>query len=1005
MKEKRLFLKSALVAAALTLGATGSTAQTTSDAVDLEVWYMSGFAAGAQQVQHPSFRLNNNGVAVDAFDVEVTMNNEPAFTEHVALDQPLANGAWTDVTLQGTVTLPFEQTTTVGVKVVIEGDVDESNNTASTTVTMPRVLDYPYTWDPATAQQDFHFSSFWGMGWNWSEEMEAIYMSGKSTNWMGSITSDVFNFPEGEGVTCNFEYGTAGQAVTLFATIDFGDEQLTDTIELGQSTDDFAQGFFSFEAKGPATVAFSAKLGGDWNAYGSIFLRGISFKQAVLDVATQQILAPAISQIAIGDQPVTVSARFRNTSPYDAVYPVFCYQVGDRDIVCKETYQGTLAGGASIDYTFSQTFLATEAGSETLRVWCEVTGDGDSSNDSQQKELSYYQALAFPYQTTFDAGNDLWAVADGSQWAFGTISGGGAVGGQGGYLISPAIQMPAGKSRVSFYYASQYASGARLQLLMGKGTGAADLTEVLFSKDITNGGWLNGYHLIDLPEAGTYYFAFLLDDTSDQVIIDNFKVDAEEDLCINTVEFDQQSGFSLTEAKVTLSYVNHGITPQKDIDVRYYINDLDHFVTETVSAKVAPGDTISYTFETPADISATDSTYTIYGQIVTVVGADTQNDFIQGQTIQNFKPYGAPYYYNFADQSKNGQWTLPQDNGWNIDSNWYAYDGGADLQHTNYGYSSSGQADDWAYSPGIQLEPGQYEVSFYHRGRTYFGGEDYIQSFEAKMGTERSPEGMTIDISRHENLDYDGCMNFQKDVARITISEAGKYYLGFHNFSPVNSGETHIDGVSITAVEPGLSLPFESNFAQGDEGWSKYNADGSDYFVKWQLEDGAEVATMDGGGYVEGPLTSPKLALEANREVNVTVEYELTADNADLALNVYGAALNTPQAMNLLATGEQSAAGTVSATYTTGNEPEDFYVALRTNTDINERDYLYNTFTLRVKSVKVEYTVVDGIEDVQRAAADAQSAVFDLQGRRVSSPMLGVQPGLYIQNGRKQLVK
>ena len=137
MKEKRLILRSALVAAALTLGTTGSTAQTASDAVDLEVWYMSGFTAGAQQHQHPAFRLNNNGVAVDAFDVEVTLNDEPAFTEHVALDEPLASGAWTDITLQGTVTLPFAQTTTVGVKVVAEGDVNESNNSAQTTVTMP----------------------------------------------------------------------------------------------------------------------------------------------------------------------------------------------------------------------------------------------------------------------------------------------------------------------------------------------------------------------------------------------------------------------------------------------------------------------------------------------------------------------------------------------------------------------------------------------------------------------------------------------------------------------------------------------------------------------------------------------------------------------------------------------------------------------------------------------------------------------------------------------------
>ena len=862
-----------------------------------------------------------------------------------------------------------------------------------------RLLDYPYTWDPATAQTDFHFSYFWGLGWQWDENYQAIYMSGKSTNWMGSITSDTFNFPAGEPVMCTFEYGTAGEDVTLQVIIDYEGEQEDETltVELGQSTEGFSDGYFSFEAKGPASIDISARLGGSWNSYGSIYLRNICFKQAVPDLAVKEILSPATSQLAVSPTPFTVAARFKNQSPFELTNPVFHYQIDNGEVV-SETYDGVIGKGATIDYTFATTYTVTEPTTQVLAVWCEAEGDGNADNDRMEKTIDYYNAETFPYHSTFDEGNELWST---SGFSFGTVmDGNGVAYGSAGTLVSPAISMPAGTARVSFYYACSYGSGANLKLYIGRSP--SDLTEVLFDKGIRNGGWLNGYHLLNIAEAGNYYFIFSYEGTNDQLIIDNFKVDAEEDLCMHSVDFDVESGFNLTEAKVTLGLVNHGVTTQKDFQLRYYINDLDHYVTETVSSEVAPGDTLYYTFQQPADVSETDKSYTVIGQILTVVGSDTQNDLIQGATIQNFAPYTAPYYYNFADETLNGQWTLEGDNaGWHIDGNYYAYDGGNDLQHTNYSYASTEQADNWAFSPAIVLEPGEYEVSFFHRGRTYFGGEEYQQSFEAKMGSARSAEAMTISLSRHENLDYEGCMNYKKDVARVTITEAGEYYLGFHNFSPVNDGELHIDGVSIVAVEDGQALPFESDFANGDEGWTKYNDGGSDYFVKWQLQDGAEVAVMDGGAYVEGPLVSPKLSLQANREVVVTVDYDFTTDIDGLEVNLYGAALNSPQAMQLLTSGDASS-HTITYTFTTGSEPQDFYVALRTSSNIAERDYLNGSFTLSVKSVKVEYSVTDGISTATASSA-AEGQLFDLQGRTVRKG--AATRGLYIQNGRKQLVK
>ena len=631
-------------------------------------------------------------------------------------------------------------------------------------------------------------------------------------------------------------------------------------------------------------------------------------------------------------------------SPFDIENPTFCYDAGDGQ-EGRETYEGTVIGGASVDYTFTKGFVRTTEGTVRLKAWCEVARDANPDNNSVEKEMTFYVAPSFPYQTTFDEGNDLWSAIGNGAWGFAAMTDGNNVMvGQQGTIVSPAIKMPAGVARVSFYYGSINRVGANLKLYMGRGTGEADLQEVLFDKDITNGGWLNGYHLLNIEEAGNYYFAFRLEGAQDQVVIDNFKVDAEEDLCMHSVGFDRESGFNLTEAKVTLSYVNHGVTPQKDIVVRYYINSTtENYVEETVEDVVMPGDTLSYTFRKPVDVSATDSVYTVLGQIVTKVGNDQVNDFIQGASIQNFKPLGAPYYYDFADDMRNGQWLMPENDGsrWSI--------------------------------------------------------EDYYQSYELKMGRERTPEAMTIDVARYENIDIYG-QSFQRSMARVKITEGGQYYLGFHNFSPANQGETRIDGISIEPVEEGLSLPYASDFANGCEGWTKYNDQANEYFTKWENADA--MMTVNNAYYVKNLLVSPKFAVKAGQTVIVEVEYAIVddADVENLALDLYTGSLNSDEHMTVVASGSKDQS--VMTYQFTADKDQDLYVGLRTNTDIVDGDYGYNAYQVNVKSVKLSLDITDGINTALRQESSADEC-FDLQGRRVAQP----QRGLYIQGGRKVVVK
>lgn len=168
---------------------------------------------------------------------------------------------------------------------------------------------------------------------------------------------------------------------------------------------------------------------------------------------------------------------------------------------------------------------------------------------------------------------------------------------------------------------------------------------------------------------------------------------------------------------MTISYINHGVTPQKDIKVKYFINpatvngtdvtenEFTQTAEETVTATVLPGDTVYYTFNKEADLSA-DTTYYLIGLIATPVGDDSQNDLIMGSTVEHWKAQTTPYNYGFGDAARNRQWYLPANgtSGWTIDNSyWFDYDGNtAALSHVR-GWNQE-PSDDWAYSDAVELK-------------------------------------------------------------------------------------------------------------------------------------------------------------------------------------------------------------------------------------------------------------------------------------------------------------
>lgn len=963
---------------------------------DIAVYYLLSPTNCAKRDQAVQFYPVNLGVnPINQFQARVYKNGELLFTEDVQHTVYANDWGADPVRLQNTVHLDYEEEADVSMKLVLEGDEDPTNDSTTLHIAMPTVMDYPFTWTSENSRVNFHDSGFGSVDWQYDENYDAYYMSDRGTNWMGTLSTDALVFPEGEPVKCSFEYGTSGGDVTLYFTKDYGDNEIEiDTLRVGQSIYDFSPTYFTFKAKGPAIVKVTATLGGEWNASGSIYLRNICFSKAAKDLVAKQILNPIGNSYAIGTD-IHVSARFANPSPEDIANPTFCYDAGWG--VVREVYQGTIAAGTSLDFTFGQSYRCETADTKELKVWCETEGDSDTSNDLLKKEITYYEAMAFPYRTTFDEDNEFWTAVDGNgdgqTFVFEPMANNDMAALFSNYaaneldeqLVSPSILIPEGKHRVDFNFACFNQKGeVCLKLYLSDGQSQ----QLLFERDLDSQLWQTGYQLFDIPADGIYYFVFTAQGEKDAVVIDNFKVDDGEDLGVTDIHFDTTSGYNLTTTTVTISYANFGLSAQENVELGYSVNNQE-MVIETNPAVLQPGDTVTYTFQTLADLSTVGVTYDLYGILLTHTGDEDINDYGLAWSVTHLAAQQLPYFCDFNDEERNAQW-LMQSNLENYYSGWEttymsgSYSTMGALKHSNW---DEKKADSWAYSEGIQMSKGQYEVSFFHHEADWFSGPDYLQSFEVKMGQERTPEGMDIEIDSQKNVDiYTG--PFEKIIKVVNIPTDGVYYLGFHNTSNSGYGYTIIDDIRIEALTQGRALPYASDFAGADSlQWTFYDPNDW-YFLQWQNVDGTLVAdrTEEYMWYdLEGMVVSPKLRLEANRKVNVKIAYDVQTTDRNLTLNLYGGETNNNATMTLLA---ELPADANEYTYQleTGAEAKDFFVGFRSNTARDGSvDYSYGPFyTLSVTSVKVEYDESEAIGQILNEQ-DAKIELYDMSGRLVAS--------------------
>lgn len=855
------------------------------------------------------------------------------------------------------------------------------------------LLSFPYIWNTDDCTEYFKaYGSMLG-GWNFRDPYYVI--SGKGTNWRGSISTGNFDTKAGMQVKLSFDYATENDVkLTILAITDDGEQTIYDDKPEVSST--FRTLAVPFTASGPTAISIKASLSNSLD-YGTLMLTNINFIADVPDLACERITSPSVSNIAIGST-TPVKAIFRNVSGQDIADPVFCYSYDGHTV--RETYDGTVAAGAQTEHAFAEPLPSDNETEGQLKVWLESETDGNRANDTLSTDISFYEPVDFPYINNFN-GDDAfsrWSIVDangdGVAWTGGTIGEDngmlafpGPVAVAADYAFLPAIKMPAGESRLIFYYTTQYGRQSHLNVLMGTSPDVSTM-EPLLSFDFNNRGWLAAYTLLNIPEDGVRYFAFECTNGSDAIFIDNLYIDRGEDLCMNDITFDTGSGFNKTNANVTISYINHGVNPQSDIEVKYYVN-YEPVDSAVVTASVMPGDTLYYTFDKPYDISVPDSTYTLIGEIKTQVGADVQNDRIIGSSVSHFVNQKVPYSSDFEDTFRFSQWTAAPSAGggaWAPAYTFQSYSGTNVLYHRTGGNGdgSGPDADDWAFSECIEIPAGRYELSFHYRTKMHWDGPDYDQCFKVMMGTGADSEAMTINVADFNNISVKGYA-YNKFNTVVDIPENGRYYIGFYNYSTDNMGETYIDDLRLEPVTEGLPLPYTADFAEGLDEWTLYNPRNHNW--EYNETDGDMLlyrsdyyATIEG---TEGLMVSPKLHIEAGTEAEVNFEYCAYATNEGDTIDValYGGTVNNPNDMKILKVYSPTSDYT-TATYVIepADEPVDCFLGLRSSLDEHNGEY-----TIKVKSFNVSATgTPDGVVS---ADAGAELSVHAARGcLTLSSP-------------------
>jgi len=274
--------------------------------------------------------------------------------------------------------------------------------------------------------------------------------------------------------------------------------------------------------------------------FGAVGIRMILGEQLDNDAAIMAITAPVSGQSLSATEPVTATIKNNGSNPITSVQMILTV---DGTLVATETYSGNLASGATANYTFSATADCSDAGTHTIKVEVNMTGDENLTNNSMTVTITntICAEISLPYFENFDASTDLppcWSTidadGDGNTWfiepsqhlsgypSYDAYSLENFATSQSwidnvaiqpdNYLVTPKFTIPANGATLKYMIGESYNGDGDNEhyevLVSTTGTNISDFTDVLLEETLTTMNWVARTISLNAYAGQSIYIAF-----------------------------------------------------------------------------------------------------------------------------------------------------------------------------------------------------------------------------------------------------------------------------------------------------------------------------------------------------------------------------------------------------------------------------------------------------------------------------------------------------------------
>ncbi|HIY49542.1 MAG TPA: T9SS type A sorting domain-containing protein [Candidatus Barnesiella excrementavium] len=471
--------------------------------------------------------------------------------------------------------------------------------------------------------------------------------------------------------------------------------------------------------------------------------------------------------------------------------------------------------------------------------------------------------------TIVDANNDgtKWFIEEGYE---GPSYDGNTATSANDWIITPALSLEAGSDYLIRYTVAQ--SGAfdadQMEIKWGATASVDGMTNSLTTETIQTGGSgsIDKVLRLSCTQSGTVYVGFHLTTAVSNGIVTIEKISVSKTSKAKPMTVENLKVSSDYNAKsVTLNWTNPAYDMTNApilIPLNILIYENGSLVTTLEDRELGAKDTYTYTPANFAGVAQYRVVASIDGVESLPVEAEINLDDINGEAIllQDIPLDTADDFAKWVIENKDGGGT------WNYS-----------VSAITIPMTSSGDHNDWAITPGVQLEPGKrYVVKFDVATSASFAG-----NLQVWLGDAQTADNMDTELLSLNNIYYNGFV--RTSTPQFSVETAGTYYIGFQAGNIENG--MRVKNVNVCYIQeyqeaPVMELPYFENFDKNTEIPTGWRMERSSDELGFYVRDVSQAATINMKAYSRpNALMVKGNAPEAREEVAYTPKFSFEPGN------------------------------------------------------------------------------------------------------------------------------